>query len=129
MATTPQPSQSPLQRLDDWDDFLEGRYKEGKAESEFRQYDAKANPLVAEFYRVNHEKQTVAYVLDKEKQYFGLNRGQKSIWAAARVCRVDRSCRCSSRPRPVPRLAASRPRPAARPDPRPPPVPPESSCP
>jgi len=38
---------------------------------------------VAEFYRVNHEKQTVAYVLDKEKQYFGLNRGQKSIWEAA----------------------------------------------
>jgi inositol oxygenase len=83
MATTPQPSPSPLERLDDWDDFLEGRYKEGKAESEFRQYDAKANPSVAEFYRVNHEKQTVAYVLDKEKQYFGLNRGQKSIWEAA----------------------------------------------
>ena len=79
MATTPQPSQSPLERLDDWDDFLEGRYKEGKAESEFRQYDAKANPSVAEFYRVNHEKQTVAYVLDKEKQYFGLHRGQKSL--------------------------------------------------
>jgi len=83
MATTPRPSQSPLERLDDWDEFLEGRYKEGKAESEFRQYDAKANPSVAEFYRVNHEKQTVAYVLDKEKQYFGLNRGQKSIWEAA----------------------------------------------
>jgi inositol oxygenase len=83
MATTPRPSQSPLERLDDWDDFLEGRYKEGKAESEFRQYDAKANPSVSEFYRVNHEKQTVAYVLDKEKQYFGLNRGQKSIWEAA----------------------------------------------
>src|SRR5438045_5992628 len=82
MATTPQPSQSPLERLDDWDDFLEGRYKEGKAESEFRQYDSKANPSVAEFYRLNHEKQTVAYVLEKEKQYFGLTRGKKSIWEA-----------------------------------------------
>lgn len=83
MASTPRPSPSPLPRLDDWDEFLEGRYKEGKPESEFRQYDAKANPPVAEFYRVNHERQTLAYVLGKEKQYFGLNRGRKSIWEAA----------------------------------------------
>jgi len=27
------------------------RYKEGKAEDDFRQYDAKATPRVAEFYR------------------------------------------------------------------------------
>jgi inositol oxygenase len=82
MATSPQ-SQSPLTRLDDWDDFLEGRYKEGKAQSEFRQYDATADPGVAEFYRINHEKQTVAYTLAKEKEYFVLNRGKKSIWEAA----------------------------------------------
>jgi inositol oxygenase len=82
MATSPQ-SQSPLTKLDDWDDFLEGRYKEGKAQSEFRQYDATADPGVAEFYRINHEKQTVAYTLAKEKEYFVLNRGKKSIWEAA----------------------------------------------
>jgi inositol oxygenase len=83
MATLPQHSQSPLPKLDDWDDFLEGRYKAGKAESEFRQYDSKADPGVAEFYRLNHEKQTVAYALGKEKEYFGLNRAKKSIWEAA----------------------------------------------
>src|SRR5436190_22135382 len=83
MASTPQASKTPLERLDDWDDFLEGRYKEGKAQSEFRQYDEKANPSVAEFYRLNHEKQTVAYVLEKEKQYFGLSRGKKGVWEAA----------------------------------------------
>ena len=83
MGTTPQASKFPLERLDDWDEFLEGRYKEGKAESQFRQYDSKANPSVVEFYRINHEKQTVAYVLGKEKQYFSLNRGRKSIWQAA----------------------------------------------
>ena len=33
----------PLDTLDDWDHFLEGRYKEGKIE-EFRQYDATATP-------------------------------------------------------------------------------------
>jgi inositol oxygenase len=83
MATSPHQSQSPLSKLDDWDDFLEGRYKEGKAQSEFRQYDATADPGVAEFYRINHEKQTVAYALAKEKEYFGLSRGKKGIWEAA----------------------------------------------
>jgi inositol oxygenase len=83
MSATNPGSANPLSNLDQWEDFLEGRYKEGKSESDFRQYDAKANPGVAEFYRTNHERQTVDYVLGKEKQYFGLTRGQKSIWEAA----------------------------------------------
>ena len=74
---------TPLSNLEDWDEFLEGRYKEGKTESEFRQYDAEANPGVAEFYRINHQMQTVDYVLGKEKQYFGLTRGLKTVWEAA----------------------------------------------
>jgi inositol oxygenase len=69
--------------LDQWEDYVVGRYKEGRSESDFRQYDAKANPQVAEFYRINHEKQTVDYVLSKEKQYFGLTRDKKSVWEAA----------------------------------------------
>lgn len=69
--------------MEEWEDFLKGRYKEGKTEEEFRQYDAEANPGVAEFYRLNHEFQSVDYVLGKEKQYFGLTRGKKSIWEAA----------------------------------------------
>jgi inositol oxygenase len=73
----------PLKDLDDWDEFLEGRYKEGKTEAEFRQYDATATPGVAEFYRQNHANQTVAYVLGKEQEYFSLNKGQKTIWEAA----------------------------------------------
>src|SRR6202163_1740482 len=79
---TPVPAR-PLTDLDQWEDFLEGRYQEGKSETEFRQYDAGANPGVAEFYRMNHEYQTVDYVLSKEKQYFGLTRGKKSVWEAA----------------------------------------------
>ncbi len=73
----------PLSSLEDWEEFLEGRYQEGKSESEFRQYDAEANPGVAEFYRINHQMQTVDYVLGKEKQYFGLTRGSKTVWEAA----------------------------------------------
>ena len=76
------PSQ-PLSQLEDWDEFLEGRYQEGKSDSEFRQYDAEANPGVAEFYRINHQMQTVDYVLGKEKHYFGLTRGLKTVWEAA----------------------------------------------
>ena len=77
------PNSRPLAKLDQWDDFVEGRYKEGKSEEEFRVYDATATPGVAEFYRLNHEGQTVDYVLGKEKEYFGLKKGMKSIWEAA----------------------------------------------
>ena len=73
----------PVSILEDWEDFLEGRYKEGKSETEFRQYDEKATPQVANFYRLNHQHQTVDYVLAKEKEYFSLNKGQKTIWEAA----------------------------------------------
>ena len=61
----------------------ESRYKEGKAEEQFRQYDVTAVPGVARFYRNNHEQMTVDYVLRKEAEYFGLTRGKKSIWEAA----------------------------------------------
>jgi inositol oxygenase len=73
----------PLHDLEQWDEFLEGRYKEGRSQEEFRVYDATAQPGVAEFYRLNHENQTVDYVLGKEKEYFGLNKGKKTIWEAA----------------------------------------------
>ena len=73
----------PLKDLDEWDDFLAGRYKEGKSQEEFRQYDATVTPGVAEFYRQNHENMTLAYVLGKEEEYFSLRKGQKTVWEAA----------------------------------------------
>jgi inositol oxygenase len=82
MSATLHPSQ-PLETLDQWDDFVEGRYREGRSKEEFRVYDAQATPGVAEFYRLNHENQTVAYVLEKEKEYFSLQKGMKTIWEAA----------------------------------------------
>ena len=71
------PHTQPLAKLDQWDDFVEGRYKEGKSEEEFRVYDATATPGVAEFYRLNHEGQTVDYVLGKETEYFSLKKGNE----------------------------------------------------
>ena len=83
MSTEIPGSAQPLENLEQWDDFLEGRYKEGKSETEFRQYDAQADPGVAEFYRLNHENQTLDYVLRREKEYFGLGRRKQTIWEAA----------------------------------------------
>src|SRR5258707_5004285 len=83
MATPTISANAPLKDMDEWDDFLTGRYQEGKSEEEFRQYDETATPGVAEFYRLNHQYQTYDYVMAKEKEYFGLNKGQKSISEAA----------------------------------------------
>ena len=44
-------SNQPLHDLDEWDEFLEGRYRQDKNAEEFRVYDATATPGVAEFYR------------------------------------------------------------------------------
>ena len=60
-----------------WDNFVSGRYKEGKSEAEFRNYDAKVVPTVAEFYKLNHENQTLDFVLSKEAEYFALQKGGK----------------------------------------------------
>jgi inositol oxygenase len=49
---------APLKELDDWDDFVATRYRQGKSEEEFRNYKADANSTVTEFYRQNHAHQT-----------------------------------------------------------------------
>jgi len=72
-----------MKQLEDWDDFVATRYKEGKSEEEFRNYKADANPTVTEFYSQNHAYQTFDFVIEKKKEYCGLNRGKKSIWEMA----------------------------------------------
>ena len=73
----------PLASIDQWDDFVASRYKEGKSEEEFRQYSPETNPGVAEFYRQNHAGQTVDFVLAKRAEYLKFAKGKKSIWEAA----------------------------------------------
>ncbi|MFT4113974.1 inositol oxygenase family protein [Silvibacterium sp.] len=80
-VTTHEPASLPIE--DQWEEFVAGRYKEGKDESEYRIYDEKSDPRVAAFYRENHQKQTLAFVLEKEKEYYALNKGERSIWEAA----------------------------------------------
>ena len=76
-------AENPLNKLDDWDDFVASRYKENKDQEEFRNYDPDVNPGVAEFYRQNHALQTVDFVLAKEREYLPLQKEQKTIWEAA----------------------------------------------
>jgi inositol oxygenase len=83
MSATQPIAQQPLKHVEEWDDFVASRYREGKDQSEFRVYDREANPGIAEFYRLNHTGQTLDFVLEKEKEYGSLARGKRSIWAAA----------------------------------------------
>jgi inositol oxygenase len=73
----------PLKHVNEWDDFVAVRYREGKDQSEFRQFDKAAQPSIAEFYRQNHTGQTLGFVLEKEKEYGSRTRGKRSIWEAA----------------------------------------------
>lgn len=74
---------APMKDLDDWDDFIATRYREGKSEEEFRNYKQDANPTVTEFYRQNHAFQTLDFILGKKAEYCPLTRGKKSIWEMA----------------------------------------------
>ena len=74
---------TPMKKIDDWDDFVATRYRQGKTEEEFRNYKADANPTVTEFYRQNHAYQTYDFVMEKKAEFGGLTRGKKSIWEMA----------------------------------------------
>src|SRR5215471_18416261 len=77
------PTKQPLDSLDQWDDYVAARYRQGRAQEEFRTYKPELNPGVAEFYRQNHAHQTVDFVRAKRAEYLKLDRGKKSIWEAA----------------------------------------------
>lgn len=85
--TEPRPSTStsaPLDRLDDWDDFLQTRYPTAgaKKREEFRDYRAEARPSVKEFYRLNHRHQTFDFVQAKKADYLPLRKRRMGVWEA-----------------------------------------------
>jgi inositol oxygenase len=90
--TTPQPRSAPLERLEDWEDFLKARYPETadsapptkitKEKEEFRNYRAETRPSVKEFYRLNHRHQTLDFVLAKKREYLPMRRRRMGIWEA-----------------------------------------------
>jgi inositol oxygenase len=81
----PTKSDGPLDRLDDWDEFLKSRYPaegSGKKREEFRDYRAEARPSVKEFYRLNHRCQTFDFVRAKKAEYLPLRKRRMGIWQA-----------------------------------------------
>ena len=72
----------PLENLEQWDDFVQERYKPNKAQEAFRQYDNSTPPGVREFYRLNHTHQTVDFVRAKKRQYLAKQQGDMGIWEA-----------------------------------------------
>ena len=74
--------QAPLESLEQWDDAVRDRYDPDKKKEEFRVYDDQTPPVVVEFYRQNHQFQTLDSVLGREAKFGGLSRGQMGIWEA-----------------------------------------------
>jgi inositol oxygenase len=96
MSTNSPANPTPLQSLEEWEDFMKERYPEAqhpaqkgfkatdpdKKKEEFRNYEADARPTVREFYRLNHTHQTHDFVNAKRKEFLGLNRREMGIWEA-----------------------------------------------
>ena len=70
--------QGPLDNLEQWDDFVQKRYDPNRKTEDFRDY-RNTTPGVREFYRLNHTHQTRDFVVEKKKQYCGLNKTKMSI--------------------------------------------------
>lgn len=87
-ATSSLDADKPLGSLDEWEDDVLERYPEtgydpnGKEKEAFRDYETPSRPTVREFYRLNHERQTLAFVKEKEAEYRPGKRPRMGIWAA-----------------------------------------------
>ena len=82
---------APLERLDDWEDFVANRYPEGDSTASgrrkrsgetFRDYRAEARAGVKEFYKLNHTHQTLEFVEAKKEQYLKLDHTSLGVWEA-----------------------------------------------
>src|SRR6267378_7926759 len=93
-STKPTNLKTPLQNLDEWEDFLKERYPQpaanapfqatnpNKARDEFRKYETTARPSVREFYRLNHRHQSYDFVQSRKKDFLSFSRRRMSIWEA-----------------------------------------------
>ena len=94
MSTETIPPSTPLQSLDEWEDFLKATYPEEeqsseflknlkRGQSQFRDYRKEARPSVKEFYKINHQQQTLDFVLRKKEDFLSFSRREMGIWEAA----------------------------------------------
>ena len=86
----------PMADLDEWEQALKARYptpavdgptgqpfqRTDKEKEAFRDYRSDVRPTVREFYRLNHQHQTLEFVLGKKREYLGLDHRRMGIWEA-----------------------------------------------
>jgi len=72
-------SQGPLADLDDWES---AHTPDPSGEAAFRDYRKNVRPGVVEFYRQNHARQTLAFVLGKKREYLSRTRRVMGVWEA-----------------------------------------------
>ena len=67
-----------------WEEDLRARYPQinGKTQDEYRNYQDPERDTVKEFYRLNHQYQTLDFVINKQKEYHPLSRQQMKFWEA-----------------------------------------------
>ena len=84
MQTKNTTNSHPLANLDEWEDDLLQRYPNPTVQNaeRFRDYAKEARPSVKEFYRLNHQYQTVEFVRSKREQYLSLDKRRMGIWEA-----------------------------------------------
>ncbi len=77
-------TENPLRRLEDWEDFVEGRYPVPgrKARADYRDYDNPARDTVRDFYRLNHRHQTYDFVRQKKQDFLRLDRRRMTVLEA-----------------------------------------------
>lgn len=89
--TKPAHCPGPLANLDEWENDLLRRYPEpaGSTESatsqavdatRFRDYAAETRPSVKEFYRLNHQHQTLDFVRAKRAEFLPPRRMEMGVW-------------------------------------------------
>lgn len=78
----PTASPGPLESVEQWDDFVKARYRADRKKEEFRVFDESSPQVVKDFYRENHARQTLDFVLAKQAEYTPLNKGRMGIWEA-----------------------------------------------
>lgn len=92
MHTPRDSSSNPLRQLEDWDDDVARRYPMPETQTgvwnserrpaEFRDYTEQARDGVKEFYRLNHQLQTVEFNREARDRFLPARRRQMSIWEA-----------------------------------------------
>ena len=77
---------NPLASIEHWEDDVLNRYPEpnqpAKSKEEFRNYDDPKRETVREFYRLNHQYQTLDFVNEKKKAFLKFDRKELPVWSA-----------------------------------------------